>query len=68
MQGTPLANGAEGRTITDWNAIDWRKVEKSVSHLRRRIFRASEEGDHRKVRSLQKLMLRSRRPYQYQGK
>ncbi len=54
-----LANGAEGRTTTDWNAIDWRKVEKSVSNLRRRIFRASKEGDHRKVRSLQKLALRS---------
>src|SRR5215207_9587518 len=54
------ANGTEGRTIsTDWNVIDWRKVEKSVSNLRRRIFRASKEGDHRKVRSLQKLALRS---------
>jgi RNA-directed DNA polymerase len=56
-----LANGAEGRTIkADWNAIDWRKVEKSVNNLRRRIFWASKEGDHRKVRSLQKLMLRSK--------
>ena len=54
------ANGTKGRsTPTDWNAIDWRKVEGSVSNLRRRIFRASKEGDHRKVRSLQKLMLRS---------
>ena len=54
-----LANGTEGRTNTDWNVIDWRKVERSVSNLRRRIFRASKEGDHRKVRSLQKLALRS---------
>jgi RNA-directed DNA polymerase len=54
-----LANGAEGRPNTDWNAIDWRKVQRSVSNLRRRIFRASKEGDHRKVRSLQKLVLRS---------
>jgi RNA-directed DNA polymerase len=54
------ANGAKGRSgNTDWNTIDWRKVEKSVSNLRRRIFRASKEGDHRKVRSLQKLALRS---------
>jgi RNA-directed DNA polymerase len=53
------ANGAEGRPNTDWNAIDWRKVQRSVSNLRRRIFRASKEGDHRKVRSLQKLVLRS---------
>jgi RNA-directed DNA polymerase len=54
-----LANGAGGRPHTDWNAIDWRKVQRSVSNLRRRIFRASKEGDHRKVRSLQKLVLRS---------
>lgn len=61
MQTTEgLANGAEGWTTTDWNAIDWRKVERFVSNLRRRIFRASKEGDHRKVRSLQKLMLKSR--------
>lgn len=61
MQATNLANGTEGwTTTTDWNAIDWRKVEKSVRNLRRRIFRASSESDHRKVRSLQKLMLRSR--------
>src|SRR5215217_7187640 len=53
------ANGTEGWANTDWNAVNWRKAEKSVSNLRRRIFRASKEGDHRKVRSLQKLMLRS---------
>jgi hypothetical protein len=53
------ANETEGQPNTDWNAIHWRKVEKSVSSLRRRIFRASKEGDHRKVRSLQKLALRS---------
>jgi RNA-directed DNA polymerase len=58
-QKEDLANGAEGRPNTDWNAIDWREVERSVSNLRRRIFRASKEGDHRKVRSLQKLALRS---------
>src|SRR5688500_9871209 len=58
MRVESLANGAEGRR-TDWSAINWRKIERSVSNLRRRIFRASEEGDHRKVRSLQKLMLRS---------
>lgn len=52
------ANETEGRN-TDWNAVDWRRAQKAVSNLRRRIFRASEEGDRRKARSLQKLMLRS---------
>jgi RNA-directed DNA polymerase len=59
MQANTLANGAEGRT-TDWNAVNWHKVERTVRNLRQRIFRASKEGDYRKVRSLQKLMLRSR--------
>src|SRR3954451_11139688 len=55
-----LANGTKGHPTTDWNAVDWRKVQRSVRNLRQRIFRASKEGDHRKARSLQKLMLRSR--------
>src|ERR671910_1330197 len=52
-----MANGAKGQT--DWNAVEWRQAMKSVRNLRQRIFRASAEGDHRTVRSLQKLMLRS---------
>jgi len=44
---------------TDWNAIDWRKANRKVVSLRQRIFRASREGNLKKVRSLQKLMLRS---------
>lgn len=52
------ANGPKQRT--NWNAVDWRQVNQCVRNLRQRIFRASRENDHRKVRSLQKLMLRSR--------
>ncbi len=44
---------------TDWNAVDWRWANRVVRNLRRRIFQAATEGDPRKVRSLQKLMLRS---------
>lgn len=57
MQVLPV-NGLE--ESTEWRAIYWRKINRRVRNLRRRIFRASREGDHRKVRSLQKLMLRSR--------
>lgn len=52
------ANGPKQRT--NWNAVDWRQVNQCVRNLRQRIFRASRKNDHRKVRSLQKLMLRSR--------
>jgi RNA-directed DNA polymerase len=44
---------------TDWSQIDWKKANLSVSRLRQRIFRAAREGDLKRVRSLQKLMLRS---------
>ena len=43
-----------------WRQIDWRAAEASVRRLRQRIFTASKAGDLKKVRRLQKLMLRSR--------
>src|SRR5262245_65754817 len=58
MPSESLANGPEGRTV--WNYVDWRKASRIVTNLRGRIFRAARANDHRKVRSLQKLMLRSR--------
>src|SRR5579859_5047092 len=54
-----LVNGPEGDAL-DWGSINWPRVEREVRHLRQRIFTASQAGDHNKVRSLQKLMLRSR--------
>src|SRR6266480_2777469 len=52
-------NGPEGG-ILDWECVNWRQVENDVRRLRQRIFTASKAGDLKKVRSLQKLMLRSR--------
>jgi RNA-directed DNA polymerase len=51
------ANGTE-RPI-EWNNVIWREVNRQVTNLRQRIFRATQAGDFKKVRSLQKLMLRS---------
>jgi RNA-directed DNA polymerase len=56
---TVVVNGPEDATF-DWRQIDWRRVEADVRRLRQRIFTASKAGDLKKVRSLQKLMLRSR--------
>jgi RNA-directed DNA polymerase len=64
--GTPaMVNGPEDRPRKQdapaaWDTIDWRAQEGQVRRLRQRIFKASQEGDLAKVRSLQKLMLRSR--------
>ncbi|WP_348534425.1 reverse transcriptase N-terminal domain-containing protein [Kitasatospora sp. GP82] len=52
-------NGPEGGLL-DWDAVNWRAVEEDVRRLRQRIFAASKAGDLKKVRNLQKLMLRSR--------
>lgn len=42
-----------------WNDVDWRKAHTAVRNLRQRIFRAVKEGNLKKVRNLQKLMMRS---------
>lgn len=44
----------------DWDAVDWRAQEDQVRRLRQRIFKATRDGDLKKVRNLQRLMLRSR--------
>jgi RNA-directed DNA polymerase len=46
--------------LLDWHAIAWKHVYRTVKNLRQRIFRASRDGDLKNVRSLQRLMLRSR--------
>jgi len=60
-----MVNGPEGLPRFDldavgWDRVDWHAVEGEVRRLRQRIFKAAQEGDLAKVRSLQKLMLRSR--------
>jgi RNA-directed DNA polymerase len=57
--GEPVANGPEGASF-GWDAVDWRACEERVRRLRQRIFTASQAGDLKRVRNLQKLMLRSR--------
>src|SRR5215471_10267431 len=51
-------NGTEDVAL-EWDAVDWRLHEDNVGRLRRRIFKAAKEEDLAKVRSLQKMMLRS---------
>ena len=54
------AIGVKGpEDVPDWDAVDWRVHEENVARLRRRIFKATREQDWARVRSLQKMMLRS---------
>ena len=57
MQATSPVNGPEGRG--GWDGVNWHHANCLVSNLRRRIFRASQQGDFGRVRNLQRLMLRS---------
>ena len=56
---TVTVNGPEDEII-DWDAVQWHRVEDDVRRLRQRIFTATQAGDLKRVRNLQKLMLRSR--------
>ncbi len=57
--GSAVVNGPED-DVNDWHQVDWATVEDQVRRLRQRIFTASRDGDLKRVRNLQKLMLRSR--------
>ena len=44
---------------TEWHEVNWQNAYGNVRNLRRRIFKATQSKDWRKVRNLQRLMLRS---------
>ena len=43
----------------EWKGINWRKLERVTFKLQKRIFQASERGDVKAVRKLQKTLIRS---------
>lgn len=56
MRESISANGTKKQT--DWKTINWKSANRTVRNLRHRIFRARHLGNLKKVRSLQKLMLK----------
>lgn len=45
--------------MVEWKDINWRKAERMVFKLQKRIYRASERGDVKSVRKLQKTLMKS---------
>ena len=43
----------------DWNAVDWRRVERNVRGMQIRIAKATREGKWRKVKALQRMLTRT---------
>ena len=51
-----------GRSITAselWKSFKWKKFQKILFRLQKRVYKAVQDGDKRKARSLQKLILKS---------
>jgi RNA-directed DNA polymerase len=48
-----------GNQLSDWNSVQWKKVERNVAKLRKQIYRATQESKFRRLRKLQRLVLKS---------
>ena len=45
--------------MVEWNQLNWRKLEKAVFKLQKRIYKASARGDVKAIRRLQKTLMKS---------
>lgn len=52
-------SNTSSNTTAEWKTLPWRKLEKRVFKLQKRIFRASNRGDVKAVRKLQKTLMKS---------
>lgn len=60
MNTNKFVKSAVSPRLNNWNSIQWKKVDKYVRKLQQRIFRAEQLNQKRKVRKLQRLLLRSK--------
>ncbi|MBC6480489.1 MAG: group II intron reverse transcriptase/maturase [Hormoscilla sp. GM7CHS1pb] len=54
-----MSRNISDRKVYDWKTVPWRKLERAVFKLQKRIYRATQSGKKRLVRRLQGLMVRS---------
>jgi len=47
------------KPMVEWKHLDWRKAEKAVFKLQKRIYKASLRGDVKALRKLQKMLMKS---------
>jgi RNA-directed DNA polymerase len=57
-QRSGLMAGEQTRT-EDWKTLPWKKFQRNVFRLQKRIYQAQIRGDFKRVRGLQRLLLRS---------
>jgi len=49
----------ENNRTEDWQTLPWKKIQRNVFRLQKRIYQAQIRGDFKRVRGLQRLLLRS---------
>jgi len=54
-----MSKTSQTTEIVEWNKVDWKKCQKTVFKLQKRIYQASISGNIKQLRRLQKTMLRS---------
>ncbi|QMS90922.1 group II intron reverse transcriptase/maturase [Nostoc edaphicum CCNP1411] len=54
-----MSNTQSQRLMVEWHSINWRKLERSVYKLQKRIYQASARGDVKAYRRLQKTLMKS---------
>jgi retron-type reverse transcriptase len=55
----PFIEPTEGQTSPTWADIDWHAVETNVGRLQERTYRTTQDGDWKRVMSLQKHLARA---------
>src|SRR6266487_4457976 len=51
---------SKGTTSETWSKVPWKKLEQHCFRIQKRIYRASQRGETRKVEKLQKLLMKSK--------
>ena len=54
-----MSNTQSQQLMVEWHKINWRKLERNVYKLQKRIYQASQRGDVKAFRRLQKTMMKS---------
>src|SRR5260221_14630537 len=50
----------ESKPMYGWKDLPWKQFERQVFKLQKRVYRASQRGDVKKVHQLQRLLMQSR--------
>ena len=59
LKNKPNKEALGKESMGEWKHINWRKLERRVFKLQKRIYKASERGDLKAIRRLQKTLMKS---------